>query len=251
MATLEPSRIFRQSILSPEDSRVRTSLTPGNGPGSRELAAGFGLSSPVWFGNLDLDGCSLRTSQASLFSMQCDELSENWPDSGMWGSGEVYELRNSEPVTSVNECSLWPMPQRHDSVGGKTQEQIAEMRERTGAGVSNLNETAEHWETPNAHDGRRPGSDDTSTQGRNLKREAENWPTASARDWKSGQASEETFHGNARPLNEWAERFPLSHQDLVTPDGQQSSPSDRTSRRRLNPRFVEWLMGFPVTWTEL
>jgi hypothetical protein len=22
-------------------------------------------------------------------------------------------------------------------------------------------------------------------------------------------------------------------------------------KRRLSPRFVEWLMGFPVTWTEL
>ena len=30
-----------------------------------------------------------------------------------------------------------------------------------------------NWSTPSAHDGRRPGSDDTSTQGRNLKREAE------------------------------------------------------------------------------
>lgn len=32
-----------------------------------------------------------------------------------------------------------------------------------------------NWSTPNAHDGRRPGSDATSTQGRNLKREAEDF----------------------------------------------------------------------------
>lgn len=32
-----------------------------------------------------------------------------------------------------------------------------------------------NWSTPSAHDGRRPGSDDGSTQGRNLKREAENF----------------------------------------------------------------------------
>lgn len=52
------------------------------------------------------------------------------------------------------------------------------MRERTKAGVSNLNEAAMMWSTPSSHDGRRPGNDDTSTQGRNLKREAEalNWP---------------------------------------------------------------------------
>jgi hypothetical protein len=32
-----------------------------------------------------------------------------------------------------------------------------------------------NWSTPNAHDGRRPGSDEGSTQGRNLKREAESF----------------------------------------------------------------------------
>lgn len=32
-----------------------------------------------------------------------------------------------------------------------------------------------NWSTPSAHDGRRPGADDTSTQGRNLKREAESF----------------------------------------------------------------------------
>jgi hypothetical protein len=39
--------------------------------------------------------------------------------------------------------------------------------------------------------------------------------------------------------------------DQVTPAGPQSLPAVQTSRRRLNPRFVEWLMGFPVSWTEL
>jgi hypothetical protein len=33
----------------------------------------------------------------------------------------------------------------------------------------------DNWSTPSTHDGRRPGPDDTSTQGRNLKREAESF----------------------------------------------------------------------------
>lgn len=33
-------------------------------------------------------------------------------------------------------------------------------------------------------------------------------------------------------------------------DGRESSPSDPTSpRRRLNPTFAEWLMGWPPGWT--
>ena len=34
-------------------------------------------------------------------------------------------------------------------------------------------------------------------------------------------------------------------------NGSESSPSVQTSRRRLSPRFVEWLMGVPYGWTQL
>lgn len=36
----------------------------------------------------------------------------------------------------------------------------------------------------------------------------------------------------------------------TTPPGDESSLKDQTSRRRLNPKFVEWLMGLPVGWTD-
>lgn len=42
-----------------------------------------------------------------------------------------------------------------------------------------------------------------------------------------------------------------SLQDRLTPDGPQFSETGPTLPLRLNPRFVEWLMGFPVGWTEL
>jgi hypothetical protein len=55
-------------------------------------------------------------------------------------------------------------------------------------------------------------------------------PTPSARDWKSSNASVETMQRNARPLNE------------VVTGGHGG---------RLNPDWVEWLMGWPVGWTAL
>ena len=345
MATLpaSPETISNPWISSAADSPARISAKPGSESASRELAAAFGLSTPVWFGNFDLDTCSLRTSQGSLFQTQCEELSENWPDSGMWDAGAVYELQSSEPVTCGSACSLWPTAQRHDAQGGKTPEQIESMRERTGAGVFNLNEAAEHWATPNAHDGRRPGSDATSTQGANLKRDAEiwqtpstdsfrsrggdrkdemgldqearnwktphgmsnvdfrgkvggcgggefakqanNWVTPNARDWKSETGSENNRYDRTPGLSRQV--YNLSHPDPPIPDGPASSENVPTSRRlwptarqepgthsivngkryetsleyvardqkdqtrRLNPRFVEWLMGFPISWTEL
>jgi DNA (cytosine-5)-methyltransferase 1 len=50
--------------------------------------------------------------------------------------------------------------------------------------------------------------------------------TPTARDWRSGKASEETHARNSRPLSE------------------QIGGS-------LNPTWVEWLMGWPLGWTDL
>ena len=53
------------------------------------------------------------------------------------------------------------------------------------------------------------------------------WPTPTARDWRSGKSSEKTRARNSRPLSERA-----------APGGP------------LNPTWVEWLMGFPIGWTD-
>ena len=50
--------------------------------------------------------------------------------------------------------------------------------------------------------------------------------TPTARDWRSGKASQATHDKNSRPLSE------------------QIGGS-------LNPTWVEWLMGWPLGWTDL
>ena len=50
-------------------------------------------------------------------------------------------------------------------------------------------------------------------------------PTATARDWRSGKASEATMIRNSRPLSE-------------------------KIGGKLNPQWVEWLMGWPIGWTD-
>ena len=52
------------------------------------------------------------------------------------------------------------------------------------------------------------------------------WATATARDWRSGKASQATHDKNSRPLSERVGGL-------------------------LNPNWVEWLMGWPIGWTEL
>ena len=136
------------------------------------------------------------------------------------------------------------------------------------------------WPSPTAHDGRRPGAELTSTQGANLKREAIEWQSpdtgGGGRTTKGSQRQAESGLGNQSEMwltpsaNEDASGRPganmqqmLSHQsrtmmgepslqDLQNEnDGPTSSSDGQSSRRRLNPIFVAWLMGMPTDWLDL
>jgi DNA (cytosine-5)-methyltransferase 1 len=64
-------------------------------------------------------------------------------------------------------------------------------------------------------------------------RHAGTLPTPTARVWRSGKASEATHAKGVRPLNETLTRM----------GGNQYGQT--------NPRFLEWMMGYPIGWTEL
>ena len=165
-------------------------------------------------------------------------------------------------TTLTDAIQLWPAPRaEHDS--GKHRGQ-----------PDTLHSATKQWATPTSHDGRRPGSDAASTQGANLKRDAETWPTPQAYarastdysapgftplDGAAGQWATPT----SRDADKWHYREPgherqvnlsgqASAHSLPAPEtpmpGDESSPSGPTSRRRLNPKFVEWLMGVPEGW---
>lgn len=79
-----------------------------------------------------------------------------------WATPSASDSFRSRGGDRVDEMGLdqqarmfWPTPQAHDSQDAKTPEQIASMRARTGAGVSNLNEVADQWQTASAADCKR------------------------------------------------------------------------------------------------
>lgn len=112
------------------------------------------------------------------------------------------------------------------------------------------------WPTANAHDGK-SGPDDFSQQHGNLKREAENWPTPEASDWKNKSSSRDFALSNGK-VTEASHQSGLVGQSAdfsrqvlrTTMPGHGSLPSGPTSRPRLNPKFVEWLQGFPENWVD-
>lgn len=64
-----------------------------------------------------------------------------WKPWAMKSGPPICALRGRARRTSDSDFTGWPTPQAHDSVGGKTPEQVAAMRAE-GHGVSNLNEVS-------------------------------------------------------------------------------------------------------------
>lgn len=105
-------------------------------------------------------------------------------------------------------------------------------------------EQAERWQTPATDSFRSRGGDRKNEMG--LDQQARFFPTPQAADAKMVKGGKRGPEANPSLTT-----AAISHQARAMPDGPTSSSKDPTSRLRLNPRFVEWLMGFPPGWTEL
>jgi len=129
--------------------------------------------------------CSLRTSAAySLFPME-NSSAEFLPILKEWITQlrstclarRKSALRTRESESSSSAC--WPTPNVPN--GGRTSNS-SNYRADGSKQQAELSAVVSLWPTANAHDGRRPGSDETSTQRANLKKEAKFWPTVRAED---------------------------------------------------------------------
>lgn len=132
-----------------------------------------------------------------------------------------------------------------------------------------------NWSTPKTTDGAKGGPGQSYGSGGTppLPAQAAQWPTPAAQNWKgSSEASITRADGKSRMdiLHYRAEQGFTRTAPAITPDGQRCSPhapisrplwasmiashgrvvSRRIlkgrSRRRLNPLFVGWLMGWPI-----
>lgn len=132
----------------------------------------------------------------------------------------------------TKQAALWRTPTVGQAGGGMD----PALREARGQTV-NLKDQVSGWNTPRARDGKMGGKDCLETQAGEL--------------WATPRAAERQQH-NSRDayvaLSRQMSRSSLPAQ-ATSPAGATSSPNGRTSRPRLNPAFVEWLMGWPDGWT--
>ena len=249
-----------------EASRARTSASPAREQALTEPAAECGVT---WRGSLarfDPVTSSWRTAQPSLLE-DLGESSVTWPRSGMTAGGQCWELPTLEHRTSGTGSGSWLTPTVEDAgrMGSAADwEKYIKNGQTSGARLRNqVQALTTKWPTPRAGN---PGSRPNGKGGKVLAEEVEiaaglrqrgerMWPTPTvcgnynrkgasassgdglatavlkcatptARDWRSGKASQATHDKNSRPLSE------------------QIGGS-------LNPTWVEWLMGWPLGWTDL
>ncbi len=198
---------------------------------------------------------------------------------------EVFETKGSVPegkrqVSLEDAARYWPTPRAEDTeMAGNHPGKIDSLTGATklwktptalsltpGAdynppGQNALGEQARLWATPTLMDSEQAGGMGATnrTRGESLDYQAtrgQQWATPNARDHKGTDLA--SRRGGAS-LSHQAQTGELSHSgrlaqttwmpgDGSSSDGP-SSPPPSTSKARLNPLFVEWLMGFDIGWT--
>ena len=201
-------------------SLARTLALPAEAQALKAHAAACGAT---WRGSLakfDPASCTWRTAQPSLLA-DSEECSVIWPRSGMTVGGQCWELPTLTPPTSVTDSGLWPTP----TVCGNYNRKGASATSGDGLATA-----VKNWPTPTASLGTKGGrvTPRKSREGGTLIEavSSRTFATPTARDWRSGKASEATMERNSRPLSEQLGGL-------------------------LNPTWVEWLMGWPIGWTDL
>lgn len=212
---------YNQLTLFAEDSLASLTVWPGSDE-ARKMTVTSGQNIAALLPNLDpltsLARMCLESNQ--LFSTRCYLT---WKTLTTPGNRLLFQLAPSMPPTEETECSLWPTPTA--STGGP------EPEGKTGRKLATI---VKLFPTPKATDGSK-GSRTAAGALKELERGknkdfgmvAALWPTPRARDWKG-----QTQRGQYAP-------------------GDGLCNALNVTGGSLNPEWVEWLMGFPIGWTDL
>ena len=221
------------STLCPAASPVRTYPPQEKEQASPVPAPGSGLKCTESFAKYDHATRSWKTPQCSLLA-DLDEYSETWPKAGIMLHGACWELPTAAPPTAATESGFLhaiptPTACNAPNKGSNTH------------GPKFLLEVARTGWSP-----------------------GETWPTPQATDYKRAHDSLQTcltrqFNGHQIGLPETVRIRMLptpTCQDAANNGGKAQTerntpPLNAVVGGALNPVWVEWLMGWPLGWTDL
>ncbi len=193
----------------------------GKGAGITGERSGLWKEMARIIGRFDRDTCSWKTHRC-LFTEDLSPSSVTLPRWGMIRGGECWELVTSGHRISGKGSGLWPTP-------------VADGDRTTNyaQGETSLGYAARNWPTPRAsdHKGARTATETTERRVKNgqanlpeaVMESRKMWQTPTVQDSKNNGAPSQMVR-HTKPLN-------------VEIGG------------ALNPMWVEWLMGWPLGWT--
>ncbi|MDP2026411.1 MAG: hypothetical protein Q8K06_09470 [Sulfuriferula sp.] len=207
----------------------------------QEKAPGSTVSDPACGGKwrelsvrYDPDSRSWKTHR-SLWDEALSACSLTLPKWGSMRDGVLSELLTLERRTAANDAGLWPTPNVPN--GGRSCAHVTEWSESGKSAYHNgkkvqvgLEHAAKHWPTPTVCGNyNRKGASAQSGDG--LATAVKTWPTPTVNDSKNctlppSQVKHDNIPG------------------ALLRDGEKAGGA-------LNPTWVEWLMGWPLGWTDL
>lgn len=169
-----------------------------------------------------------------------------WPTPTASDGERSSEAMAGENPTLLGAARQWPTPTAEDS----------EQSQRRRPSDRTLTTETREWATPRTSDTN--GAGQHGEGGIDLRTQVDQlgWPTPGANDHKGSaqvgqrrgqldEAAEQIYSSLTAPMED-------GHPAPETPPpGSASSPTAPSSLRRLNPLFVEGLMGWPEGWTSL
>jgi len=205
-------------------SHARTSALPEQVADWMECVRDSGRKWRELWGRFDPDTSSWKTARC-LFDGDLTGCSSTLPKWGMTRRGECWELTTPEPLTAGKGSGYLPTP----TVSGNHNAPKPGTKRGTGLATA-----VKRWPTPVASCANQSyrGGDQSR---RRLDEVVANYPTPTATMYKG-----------------WS----LGHNRADTDDRldytiERQADHGSTERQRLNPDWVEWLMGWPVGWTDI
>ncbi len=275
-----------QLTLFAGDSPARMSAPQGSARASKKARGrDSGSSLRASFASLHPDGSWLKMCRGCYqltLEGQWERYCETWPRAGMMRSGIAYRQPRLVPHTSVTGYSSLPTPtaSRYGTNQGGGMGRVGPVR----PSLESMGRTG-LWPTPTAGDGARGQNVYDGKRGQSLIGAARGqmWPTprandalkrgniandprsglpAAVRHWPTPRANERGQHNSrdeGMALSRAVKLWPTPTASDATGGPAYSKPPGRQGGfllkevvpGQLNPTWDEWLMGFPLGWTEL
>jgi hypothetical protein len=202
---------------------AKTSPLPEKEQDLTESEAECGSTWRGWLAKYDPSSSLWRTAQCSLLGEEPESL-QTLPRYGMTRDGLLWELPMLEQTIRGTESGLSP--------DGQTTFHTPNTTGLDGGSNSRkaLKKKKAEWASPNARDWKDSGASQGKRKSPNLGTQV-HWPTPRTKGMCGGTGSWNLLNKNTTP--------------------EEARAMGAGNGGKLNPTWVEWLMGWPLEWTDL